>query len=547
MKRRRYIFLFVFAMLLPMLLMREYTPSNELRYLNIVDDAIENGRLFAFYDHATPYADKPPLYFWLAMLLKKIAGGHYMVLLATLLSLVPAFVICSVMDRWLGDKLSEEARSAAMLMLLSSILFLASSIVLRMDMLMTMFIVLAVRTFWRMYCNKKGAAELKAGEHTHSAKIFRRDSYLLPIYIFLAIFSKGAIGFLAPLLIIIIFLIINREWRIWRYLGLKFWGILLALCALWFTGVYLDGGKEYLNNLLFHQTIERGINSFHHKGPFWYYLISYWWITAPWALLCVVIAVMAIAKKVVADKRVKLCATAALTIFVMLSIISSKLAIYLLPALPFIIYCTAFNLEHFKESKITIAIMAFPPILFLLTLGLSFFAKEIAAAVAPQIELPKLRAPYSVLLLPLAVGSVLTLRYLKYKRVYSSISALAASLFVTIFVSTLSMKEINSLIGVKEGCLEAAQIAKAKNKELLYYSWGAGNNLDYYFKQKGLTIKEIDAQELKNRDFSQKGAILFFKARRIKRDSLLRELLYTGNQNEESFVQLGDNIAYKIF
>ncbi len=528
MKRRRYIFLFVFAMLLPMLLMREYTPSNELRYLNIVDDAIENGRLFAFYDHATPYADKPPLYFWLAMLLKKIAGGHYMVLLATLLSLVPAFVICSVMDRWLGDKLSEEARSAAMLMLLSSILFLASSIVLRMDMLMTMFIVLAVRTFWRMYSQN-------------------RSTCLLPIYIFLAIFSKGAIGFLAPLLIIIIFLIINREWRIWRYLGLKFWGILLALCALWFTGVYLDGGKEYLNNLLFHQTIERGINSFHHKGPFWYYLISYWWITAPWALLCVVIAVMAIAKKVVADKRVKLCATAALTIFVMLSIISSKLAIYLLPALPFIIYCTAFNLEHFKESRITTVVMAFPPILFLLTLGLSFFAKEIAAAVAPQIELPKLRAPYSVLLLPLAVGSILTLRYLKYKRVYSSIVALSASLFVTILVSTLSMKEINSLIGAKEGCLEAAQIAKAKNKELLYYSWGAGNNLDYYFKQKGLTIKEIDAQELKNRDFSQKGAILFFKARRIKRDSLLRELLYTGNQNEESFVQLGDNIAYKIF
>ena len=76
MTRRTVIFFFIFAMLLPLLLMRDYTPSNELRYLNIVDDAIESGNFFTFYDHGEPYADKPPLYFWVMMLLRKIAGSQ---------------------------------------------------------------------------------------------------------------------------------------------------------------------------------------------------------------------------------------------------------------------------------------------------------------------------------------------------------------------------------------------------------------------------------------------------------------------------------------
>ena len=54
MKRRTVIFLFIFAMLLPLMILREYTPANELRYLNIVDDALSNGNFITFYDHGQP-------------------------------------------------------------------------------------------------------------------------------------------------------------------------------------------------------------------------------------------------------------------------------------------------------------------------------------------------------------------------------------------------------------------------------------------------------------------------------------------------------------
>jgi 4-amino-4-deoxy-L-arabinose transferase-like glycosyltransferase len=49
----------------PLILLRDYTPANELRYLNIVDDALKTGNFFSFYNHGEIYADKPPLYFWI--------------------------------------------------------------------------------------------------------------------------------------------------------------------------------------------------------------------------------------------------------------------------------------------------------------------------------------------------------------------------------------------------------------------------------------------------------------------------------------------------
>ncbi|MDE5890869.1 MAG: hypothetical protein K2H10_07640, partial [Bacteroidales bacterium] len=74
-------------MLLPLMLMRDFTPSNELRYLSIADEAIAEGHIFTFTNQGKPYADKPPLYFWMIMLCRTIFGRPSIVVLS-LLSLV---------------------------------------------------------------------------------------------------------------------------------------------------------------------------------------------------------------------------------------------------------------------------------------------------------------------------------------------------------------------------------------------------------------------------------------------------------------------------
>ena len=141
-----------------------------------------------------------------------------------------------------------------------------------MDMLMTMFIVLALYSFWKLY---EGTG-------------VKRHEILLPVWIFLALFTKGPVGLLMPPVSIVCFLLVKQKGRdIGKYLGWKTWGIIAALCLVWFTGVYFDGGMEYLNNLLFHQTFGRAVNSFHHKAPFWYYLVAIWYIVAPYMFLLI--------------------------------------------------------------------------------------------------------------------------------------------------------------------------------------------------------------------------------------------------------------------
>ena len=63
--KNKYIYLIWFIALLPIMILRDFTPNNELRYLSIVDEAISNGNIFTFTNQGEIYADKPPLHFGL--------------------------------------------------------------------------------------------------------------------------------------------------------------------------------------------------------------------------------------------------------------------------------------------------------------------------------------------------------------------------------------------------------------------------------------------------------------------------------------------------
>lgn len=255
------------------------------------------------------------------MLGKYLLGGHYMWFLS-LFSLIPAFVITKVMDKWISAEVNETSRLTGMWMMMSCGLFTGMAVVLRMDMLMCMFITLSLYTFYKMV-RKEGN--------------LRKLSYLFPVYIFFAVFSKGPVGILIPLVATIVFLLITGRIRdIGRYWGWKTWGILLTGCILWFGAVYWEGGNAYLNNLLFHQTIDRAVNSFHHEEPFYYYFISIWYSLLPWSLLLIGGIITALWKKMHRTELQTFFLTIIVVTFVMLSLISSKIAVYMLPAFPFL-------------------------------------------------------------------------------------------------------------------------------------------------------------------------------------------------------------------
>ena len=110
---------------LPLLLFRDFTPDNELKYLSIADEAIRNGNFFTFTNHGIAYADKPPLYLWIVILGKLLFGTHSMLFLG-LFSIIPALVVIYVMDKWIAAEADQKSRLSAQLMLITSGYFIGA-------------------------------------------------------------------------------------------------------------------------------------------------------------------------------------------------------------------------------------------------------------------------------------------------------------------------------------------------------------------------------------------------------------------------------------
>ena len=443
MKKNNAVYLIVLAALLPVLLLRDYTPSNELRYLSIVDEALREGSFFAFTNQGVPYADKPPLYFWAIMLGRWLFGGHCMAFLS-LFSLIPAFVITRVMDRWTAGALSGQTRSTGRWMMLSCGLFLGMMIILRQDMLMCMFIVLALRSFYRMLT---GEGRL------------RREQLLFPLYVFLAIFSKGPVGILVPLVGTVVYLLLTRRIRtIGRYWGWRTWGILLLLCGAWFGCVYAEGGADYLDNLLFHQTLDRAVNAFHHEEPFYFYAVSIWYSMFPWSLLAIGTIAVALWRGVVCTEQQRFFLTIAAVTFVMLSAISSKIDVYLLPAFPFVLYLTLLVSPDLRWNRWQAAAVAVPAVVFCLVLP--------AVIVLARLEDTRFVGQvlfYAAATLLSAAGATALYRLYGRRRLDTAIRTIACGLFAAVFVGGWALPKINGEIGYGELCRTSMQVAAQRN------------------------------------------------------------------------------------
>jgi 4-amino-4-deoxy-L-arabinose transferase-like glycosyltransferase len=479
-KMRNYKFyLLVFLALLPILFLRDYTPGNELRYLSIANEAIGNHTFFTFTNHGIPYADKPPLYFWIIMFGKWLFGEYYMGFLS-LFSLLPAFVITEIMNCWTADVIQSEFRPTVQLLLLTCGLFTGMIVTLRMDMLMCMFITLSLYTFYKM-------------EKSEDKR--RKNTILFPIYIFLAVFTKGPLGLLIPLLSIFVYLLLTKRIRRFgRYWGWKTWGILLFFCIVWFSLSYMEAGSGYLYNLLFHQTLGRAFHSFHHEAPFYYYGIAIWYSMAPWSLLILGIITAAVYKKYIITDLQKFFLTTAVTTFVLLSFVSSKLSVYLLPAYPFLVYLAVIYMPHFLKSfwiKVGIGI---PAILFCFSIlilwrishmdGISFLGLGLFYAAAGILTITGLLTLYNI--------------YCR-QQMNRAIQTFAIGLLSAVFVGSLTLPQINQEIGYGKLCDKALEIAQVNNVST-FYVWKIfrAENMDVYLHKKvhTATLDDLTSERL---------------------------------------------------
>ena len=438
MKKTAIFYSIILICLLPTLLLRDYTPSTELRYLSIADEALRCHHLFAFTDGGEPFVDKPPLFLWLVMLGRMLPASLQHFYLG-LLSVVPAFITIEVLARQM--RLKDGRLMVFRLVNITAALFLVSMLTLRMDMLLTMFILLATAEFYRLYTT--GSAH---------------GGWRLPLLLFLGVFTKGPIGLIMPLAIIILFLFVKgRETDFFHYLGWRSWLFLFALLGIWFFGAWLEGGGDYLRSLLYHQTLADTIHSPHHREPIYYYLYMVWLLLLPWSLWAILSAVRAWNSDTPRSYEARIMVIFCLAGFVVLTLISSKVTVYLLPFVPTAISAIVLNNEKGNDRWVVLS-LAIPYAILLLTLP-AYVWLSAHEAIVKTVSDPLMWAACT----SVSLAAAWALWLVCHKKVFRSACMMAVGMLLAVFLAGLTWPRINPFTGYRLLSMEAMKAARKYN------------------------------------------------------------------------------------
>ncbi len=357
--RRAWLLLLLLVIaLLPALLLRELNTRNELNYLAIAAETLQHGSLFAFYLEGVPYSDKPPAYLWLSMVNYKLMGVHGFFLL--LCSALPLVWLAGRLAAFFGSRLGEDIQIPLILGCCALPLLLGMAIVARMDMLFTALIMLScLYLIERLESIRRGEQQLP-------------HDLGLPCIMFAGLFVKGPYALLFPPVALLILLCLTGERRLFcKIMRPRMWGVILGLCLLWGLGVYLDGGREYLTELFVEQSAERLSGKTGHPEPVYWFLLRVWYLAAPVALPLIYLYWRDLRLGWFRQRQhaaETFCAVFALSVLLIISLPSSKLEIYLLPALPAAaVYCvTALRRregEHSRLLRVLLGVGLLPGIL----------------------------------------------------------------------------------------------------------------------------------------------------------------------------------------
>ena len=285
--------------------------------------------------------------------------------------------------------------------------------------------------------------------------------------------------------------------------------------------VYLEGGEPYLNNLLFNQTVNRAVDSFHHKAPFYYYGIAIWYSLAPWSLLIVGVIIFATGKYIVTDLE-RFFITIAITTFVMLSIISSKIAVYLAPTFCFFVYWAMLVLSRMKWSRWLALSIAIPALIFSCSL--------VAFIVLVQTGELAMYSHWSIYVGAtfLMLSGILALWFLyRFKHINNAINSMAMGMLCIVFFAGFSFPSINEEIGFESVCKQAAIMAE-KNETTTFYTYGIRrpDSMDVFLHH---DVLKVEVEDVLNDEYAD--AVLIITDRRLKDNEPLQEYISTKQTN----------------
>ncbi|MDK2954887.1 MAG: hypothetical protein PWQ57_383 [Desulfovibrionales bacterium] len=302
--------------------------SDEIRHANVYQHVRDAGKWLVLDLNGQPYPDKPPVYFWLLRLLDAVTGigEPGLFLLGAAVSAGLLLIASWLLFRTtLGDKRST---LAGLLALLSSLFFLLITHYARMDLLFSALIIGAQTALYKAWTEKTPGRWPMVGLGLAGV----------------AVLTKGPLGLVFPLVTGVVFLLWRGELRKMASRQMLHGALVcLGLLAAWLVAALVKEGPGFMHAVFIDQIYLRAVNSWHHKEPLQYYFIALPLAFLPWAVLLF----FAPWRKVLSvdfwseawGNRRKAGGEAYLWIlflagFALLTSLSTKVLVYILPLLP---------------------------------------------------------------------------------------------------------------------------------------------------------------------------------------------------------------------
>jgi len=306
--------------------LRDPWPPDEPRFALVARDMVANGDWLLPRVGGQAYADKPPLFFWL--LASALQVTHSLRIAFLLPSLLAAFG-CIALIYDLGRRLwNREAGLAGALALLFTVQFVWQARQAQIDATLCFWTTLSLYGLlrhlllgpsWRWYTIGWAAAGL-------------------------GVITKG-VGFL-PLLILVPFALLrDPRWQPRKVSGGGARWLLgplafVAAISIWLVPLLIAASDNptlaaYRDEILFEQTIERYRNAWHHREPFWYFLVEV--IPALWLPLTLLVPWLVVHWRNAwrsSDLRIALLASWIVVVVLFFSFSTGKRGVYVLPAVP---------------------------------------------------------------------------------------------------------------------------------------------------------------------------------------------------------------------
>ena len=504
---------------------------DEPRYAQVAREMVEGGDWILMHFNGRIYEDKPPLFFWFIALSSYLWHGFnsFSVRLPAAL-----FGTLTVLLTFLLGKNLYSTRTGFFsgLILATSFEFAYLSTRSNIDTTLTFFTTASLLCFFEWYqntaphlgCESKRPSPLPSGEREGvrgnwfgQRRIRGLSIYGFYISMALATLAKGPVGFILPLLVILCYLIIQRDWK--GIKGMKLWpGMLLfmAIVLSWYLPAVLKGGRDYLDATLLKHSVDRFAKGSSHIRPIYYYFYNFPVEFLPWFFFIPAAIVYGYSREVIEKRKDFLFLLIwCITIFLFFSLSKGKRGIYLLPLYPAasLMIGKLWNdmiftpMDHFRQEWISF------PLYGLMGLTLT------GGAIIPWMVSMRFPSylPYALPIAFLMVGSSLTLFILNRFKHHGAIFFLLIAMMAGGFFYTLRVvfPLVNPYKSARFISQEITSRIQPSEKLVLYGDFGTG---PYNYYTGIVPILELERKEdlfrflqsserifclLKFRDFSQ--------------------------------------------